>query len=147
MAAGTVWIANSSVASSAMANDLRYVPLRDAQTDSFAFQFVAYRAGTVSLTVNYVMSASEANNVRLRFDWIVLSAGDNPTTALTTGTAFTVTPGANVLMQQVTSTSSADLAITIATAGQVVCGKLYRLGTDGADSHTGDMRIIDVRAA
>jgi hypothetical protein len=141
-----VWTANSAVASSAFGNGLRYVPMRDAQSDYIEFQFVAPSTGNVALTVLYAMSAASGNNVRLRFDWLVLSSGGNPSAAVTTGTAFTITPGNDTLVHSVTSSDSSDLSVAV-TAGDTVYGKLYRLGTDGADTHTGDMRVIELRVS
>lgn len=147
MAAGTVWVANSATTSSAFANGVRYVPIRDAQSDYIEFQFVASKTGDGRLAVNYSMSASEANNVRLRLDVLKLSPNDTPSTAATTGTAFTVSPGANVTMKEIDSDDSSDFTISGLTVGQVIYCKLSRLGADGADTHTGDMRIIEARVA
>lgn len=142
---GTVWVANSSQASSAFGNSLRYVALRDAQSDYIEFQFCAWKPNH-TIEVNYAMSSSEANAVRVRLDVLKLAAGDAPSTAATTGTAFTVTPGSNVTVQQIKSTDSADLALTSLASGRIVYCRLTRLGSDGADTHTGDMRVIEVRA-
>jgi hypothetical protein len=143
---GTVWAANSAVASSALGNGLRYVPLRDAQSDYIEFQFVATSTGTVSLSALYAMSAASGNSVRLRLDTLVVSEGGNPSAAVTTGTAFTITPGNDTLLHAVDSGDSGDLSIDV-VAGDIVYGKLYRLGTDGADTHTGDMRVIELRVS
>jgi len=142
--AGTVWASNSSQVSSAYANGVRYVPLLDANSDYVEFQFVATFTGTVRLDVLYAMSSALANGVRMRLDWVKLASGDNPTTAVTTGTAFTVTPAATTDVHTIDTTNSADFALAV-VAGQTVYFKLYRLGTDGADTHTGDQRIIEIR--
>lgn len=137
----TVWVANSSVASSAYANGLRYIPLRDANSDYIEFQFVAERTTTLEIVVCYAMSSSEANAITLRLDSLVISSGGNPTTAVTTGSNFNVSPGSDVLIHTVTSSNSGDLNFSV-TAGDLVYCKLVRLGS--SDSHSGDMRVIEV---
>lgn len=144
-AGSTVEVADSSAASSAYGNNLRYTPLRNAQSDTISFQFVAPVTGTVNVTVIYAMSSAEAANVRLRFDAVALGAGDNPTTAQSAGTAFTITPGNDVLLHEVDSGDSASFAIAV-TAGDIVFCTLSRLTAD-APAHTGDMRVIEVRVS
>lgn len=146
-AGATVWTADSSQASSTFStSNVRYVPLSHSASNTVEFQFVAPYTGTLQLSFMYAMSSSSGNNVRLRLDVLQLATGDAPTTALSTGTAFTVTPGSDVNMHKVSSSDSADLAVSI-TAGKICKFLFTRLGSDGADTHTGDMRIIDVRAA
>lgn len=140
----TAWVIDSSVATSAFANDIRYIPLRHLQSDYIMFQFVSAKTGSINISFRYAMSSSEANNIRLRADWFVLSTGGNPSTALTTGTAFTLSATNDVLLHELTSSSSSDLTISVST-GDILVFKLTRLGSDGADTHTGDMRILEVR--
>ncbi len=142
---GTIWVVNSTNASSAYANGLRYIKMIDGATEFVEFQFLSVVTGNVTFVFSYAMSSATANSVRLRFDSLIVTAGGNPTTAVTTGTAFTVTPGSNVLVQEVDSGDSANLTLAV-TAGDIVYGYLTRLGTDGADTHTGDFRLIDIRA-
>jgi hypothetical protein len=141
----TVWSADSAVSSSAHANGVRYVPLRNAQSDTLTFQFASARTGTLELAVHYAMSAAEANGVRLRVDSLALSAGDNPSDALTTGTAFTLTASNDVFLHQITSSDSGDLSFAV-TLADIVIVTITRLGSDGADTHTGDFRVYQVRA-
>lgn len=141
----TVWSADSAVGSSAHANGVRYVPLRNAQSDTITFQFASARTGTLELAARYAMSAAEANGVRLRVDSLVIGDGDNPSDALTTGTAFTLTTTNDVLSHQVTSSDSGELNFSV-TLGEVVIVTITRLGSDGADTHTGDFRVYQVRA-
>jgi len=144
-AAGSkVWVGNSSQLSSTYANGVTYIPMRHAQSDTISFQFVAGRTGTINLGVVYAMSSALASNVRLRLDVVKLATSDNPTNALTTGTAFIVAPGSNVVLHTVSSSDSADLAIPV-TAGQTVACVLTRLGADVLDTHQGDMRVLEVR--
>lgn len=142
----TIWIANSAVVSSAYANNVRYIPMRHSQSDYVEFQFIAGSTGTVQLQTIYAMSAAESNNVRLRLDVLTLASAANPTTSVTTGTAFTVTPGNDVLIHTVTSSNSSDFALSV-TAGNVIYCYLTRLGSDGADTHSGDFRLIEIKVA
>lgn len=142
----TVWIANSAVVSSAYANNVRYIPMRHSQSDYVEFQFIAGNTGILQLQTIYAMSAAESNNVRLRLDTLILASAANPTTSATTGTAFTVTPGNDVVIHTITSSNSSDFAIS-ATAGNVVYCYLTRLGSDGADTHSGDFRLIEIKIA
>lgn len=141
----TVWSADSDASSSAHANGIRYVPLRDAESDTLTFQFASARTGTLELAVHYAMSSSSAAGVRLRVDSLALSAGGNPSDALTTGTAFTLTTTNDVLLHQITSSDSGDLNFSV-TLADIVIVTITRLGSDGADTHTGDFRIYQVRA-
>lgn len=140
----TPWVIDSAVATSAFANDVRYVPMRHSNSDYIMFQFASAKTGPINISFRYAMSSSEANNIRLRADSYVLSTGGNPSTALTTGTAFTLSATNDVLLHELTSSSSSDLTISV-SAGDILVFKLTRLGSDGADTHTGDMRIVEVR--
>lgn len=143
----TVWSADSAVTSSSYGNGLRYVPMRDAQDDYIQFQLLAGATGTLSFLLRYAMSSASSNVVRLRVDSLTMAAGGNPSTALTTGTAFTVTPGSDTLAHDVTSSDSANLSFAV-TAGDTVVVKISRLAlSDAADTHAGDFRAIDVRVA
>lgn len=146
--ASTIWAGGSDKNSSTYSgsdNGLRYTPLSHGSDNYFEFQWIPQYTGTASLSVMYSMSASSANNVKLRLDVLKLGNSANPTTSPTTGTSFTITPGANVLTHTLSSSDSSDLSIAV-TAGNVVYCKLYRLGTDTVtDTHTGDMRILGVR--
>lgn len=140
----TVWISNSSVASSTYANSLRYIPIRHSQSDFVEFQFIPSTTAIVQLQIGYAMSSATASDIRLRLDTLSVASGGDPTTSLTTGTAFTISASNDVLTHTLTSASSSNLALSV-TAGSVFYGKFIRLGSDGADTHTGDMRILEIR--
>jgi hypothetical protein len=142
----TVWIANSAVVSSTYANNVRYIPMRHSQSDYVEFQFIAGNTGTLQLQAVYAMSSAESNNVRLRLDTLFLASASNPTTSATTGTAFTITPGNDTVIHTITSSNSSDFALSV-TAGNIVYCILTRLGSDGADTHTGDLRLIEIKIA
>lgn len=141
---GTLWALNATQLSSLYGNGLQYVPLVDGNSDSVEYQFVPGFTGTIKFEFLYAMSAANGGNVRLRFDVLQLADGDNPTTAATTGAAFSVTPGNDVVLHRLTSVQSASLAFAV-TAGRIVKVLLTRLGADGLDTHTGNMQIVEAR--
>ena len=115
---------------------VEYLPLRVGQADTIEFQFVA--AGDCAIDIVYAMSASNAGDVDLRLDSLVLTDGGDPDAALSTGTVTTFVPGADVNRH---TAASANFEIT-AAAGDVVRALLERPATD---THTGDMRVLDLR--
>ena len=139
--ATTVFVVDSSVASSSYGNGLRYVPVRHGQSDSIVFQFIASATGVARLGIVYAMSSAAAAGVRLRVDVGQFGAGDAPTGSLSTGTAFTVTTPNDVNLHEITSSQSSDLAISV-TAGKIVVVQVNRLGSDAADTHAGDLRAL-----
>jgi hypothetical protein len=141
LAGGTIWILSSSQPSSPYASGLRYIPCRHAFSDYVEFQFIAAASGTAELRLALAMSSAEAVGVRWRVDRGLVAEGGDPTTALATGTAFTWTPLASVLRQDIDSRHSADLSFAV-TKNDVVIIRITRLGTDGDDDHTGAARII-----
>ena len=139
-----VQVVASSQASSVLPNGVSYVPMSHGVDEYISFQITAMQTGTLEVSALYSMSAAEANDVRLRLDTLVLGAGDDPTTSVTTGTAFTLTPGSDTLAHVLDSGDSADFSIAV-TAGDTVYCSLYRLGTSILDTHTGDMRVIQLQ--
>lgn len=142
--ATTVWVADSTVSSSAYPNNIRYVPLRNNSTDSIEFQFVSEKSGTLSASVLYAMSSAEANVVNIQFDQLVLGIGSSPATAATLGTAFNVTTDSDVLLHSMSVGNNSSFYINTNTGNIVYC-KLTRSGS--ADSHTGDFRVLEIRMA
>jgi hypothetical protein len=143
----TVPVADSLQASGAYANNLRYVPLRHAQTDYAGFQVVAPIAGTFAVTVHYAMSGGSVAGVRFRVDSNVIAQGGNPAQAVTTGTPFTLTTTNDVLDHQLTVTNSANMSFAV-TQGAKVTFYLFRLGTDLVnDTHASDFQIEDMEWA
>lgn len=144
-AGATVWAVNSSQVSSVFGGNtvLRYVPLLHGNSDFVEFQLLPANTGTMNVAILYAMSSASANNVRVRIDRLSVAVGGDPTTALTNGTATTITPGSDTLLHSLTNSTDTDLAISV-TAGIPLYIRLTRLGADVADTHTGDMRVVDV---
>ncbi len=139
----TVWVADSSVSSSVFpTSNVRYVPLRNNQTDAIEFQFVSAISGSLDVYVLFAMSSSEANVVSLQFDNLELGLGSNPSTAPTLGAAFNVTPGTDVLIHSASFNESSTMRLS-ANVNDVVYCRLTRSGS--ADSHAGDLRVLEVR--
>lgn len=135
---------NSSASGSTYGNGVEFIPLRKSQADSIEFQLRADSAGTMTIKVMYAMSAANGGNVRLRADRRVTSVGSDPSTALTAGTAFSITPGNDANAHAATSSDSSDLSFSV-SAGDLVRVKLTRIN-DGNDTHTGDLRVLAVTA-
>ena len=143
-AGNTVWVADASVSSSVYPiSNIRYVPLRNGNTDSLEYQFVSAISGSITTQILFSMSASEANSVTLHFDQLVFGIGGDPNAAPTLGTPVNITPGADVLLHSA-SLESSNFTIS-ANAGDIIYCKLTRSGS--SDSHTGDMRVIEVRVS
>jgi hypothetical protein len=137
----TVWVAASSVASSAYANGLNYVPLRTGVDDYVQFQFVAAKTGLTKIGIVFAMSAPASADIALRVDKGEFAMGEDPSAALTVGDVFYYSTQNDMLLAEVTSETNASLAF------QTVAGRLYvvrinRLGTDVNDTHSGDMRVV-----
>lgn len=129
------------------ANGTEYVPLRRGQADTLEFQYRADSAGTVTLKISYAMSAANGGNARLRVDRRITSVGSDPSAALTSGTAFSLAPGNDANVHAFTSSDSSDMSFSVA-AGDLVRVKVTRIsdGSDAADTHTGDLRILGISA-
>lgn len=139
----TVWVADTSVSSSAYPlSNIRYVPLRNDQTDSLEFQFASAIGGSFDASILFAMSSAEANVVNLQFDSLVVSEGANPNSSPTLGASFNVTPGSDMLLHTASYQESSTFRLT-ASEGDIVWCRLTRSGS--ADSHTGDMRVIEIR--
>jgi len=141
-ASSSIWVSNSSTNGSVYANNIRYVPLRDGYSDYVEFQFLASKTGTTAVNIVYAMTSSEANYITLRLDTIIIGSDDNPTTSITTGSSFNHTTSSDVLIHELTPTQDSNLNITT-TLNDIVYCKLIRSGA--ADTHSGDMRIIEIR--
>ena len=133
-----IWVVGSSVVGSSFANGIRYYPLASGASDFVEFQVVASSRFTLELV--YAMSSASASLPILRVDSLVLSEGEDPTTALTAGTPFTINPGNDVLLHTTTGLESADLSLA-ASEKDLVMIRITR--TDAA--HPGDLRLIEVR--
>lgn len=122
---------------------LRYLPLVEGGTEPCSFQFIAPRTGEIAIRVAYAMSASNGGDVALRLDSLITTEGSNPSTALTAGTPFTITPGSNTTRHTVNEEDSGDLQMTV-VAGDIVRCLLDR-PTSG-DTHTADFKIYKIWA-
>lgn len=143
--ANNVWVVESSAAASALGNGVTYTPLRQGQADSIEVQFLAGKDAP-ELTLVYAMSAADAGDVELRLDVLSVGDGDDPATALGAGTPFTVTPGSDTNRHSADKTDSAEMALSAVSAGDLVRVKITR-PTGGADTHTGDLRALDIVVA
>ena len=137
---GGIWVIDSSELSSTYPNGLRYVPLVSGGTDTVEFQFAVGTTGTLNLHLIYAMSGASANDITLRVDTLVLGDSGVPSTAMTAGTPFDVTPGNDVNIHWVTQADSGDLSLAV-TAGDTIRVLITR--TDA--THPGDMRITELR--
>lgn len=140
---GLIW--SSDVMGSAYPNGVSYIPLPHGSVNSIFSQFIAASSVTLNLIIAYAMSGSESNNINLRLDILIYSNGDAPNTALTTGTPFTVSCSPDIFSHNITSLNSSNLSFAV-TTGQRIVIKFSRIGNDVADTHTGDMQIIDIGA-
>lgn len=135
-------VATATAPSSVFGNGVGYIPLREAQNDTISFQAVAESSAPSELTIVYAMSAANTGNVSLRFDLLVNSNGSDPSSPVTSGTVFVITPGNDVLQHSVDSSNSSDLRLWL-NRGDLVYGSLQR-PNDGSDTHTGDLRILQL---
>lgn len=143
---GSIWVVDSSQDSSELANGVTYVPMFHGNSDWIKYQFRASVTRTVKFYFPYVMSSSSGNDVRFRMDSLAVSDGSSPAAAVTTGTAFTVTPGDDVNQHTLSKADSADLTLSV-TAGQLLYFKLFRLGAAGEDTHLGELRMMEAWCA
>ena len=137
-------IIESSAAGSSLGNGITYVPLVKSAADWVELQIRPQTAGTIKIRITYFMSAANGGNVRLQVSSAVIAVAADPTASLVAGTAFSITPGSNTNIQAVTESDSTDLSLTV-TAGGVARIRLTRVA-DGNDTHTGDIRLIDITA-
>lgn len=141
----TIEVALSSVSQSFYSNEVSYLPLRSGETDQVEFQFVTAVSGTQNISFMYAMSAAESNDVFLQFDSLSLGLGDDPTTAPTLGSSFTLTPGNDANIHSASNNENSSLQFS-ADSGNIVYCRLTRSGSDANDTHTGDFRILNIRA-
>lgn len=148
VAGQTIEVVASTSAQSELGNGVSYIPLVQGNGDTIDFQFVAADDGDIEVVLVYRMSVANGGDVELQLSHLITSAGDDPTAATTSESAFTVTPGNDVNQHVVDGeTASSTLKQTV-SKGDHVYMKIQR-PTGGGDSHTGDMQIlaIGVRAA
>lgn len=149
LAAEPVWVVYTTADGNSFANGVSYQVLPKtpsplaAPNDYIQLQLIPNFTGNAVLTVLYAMSVANGGAVQLKVDYLVTGTGDDPSTGLTTQTAFTVTPGNDVLGHVLNAASSATLQIAV-TAGKLVLIRLSRV-IDGSDTHTGDFRYLDSR--
>lgn len=135
-----VWVVYADQPNGAYATSgLRYVTtLRDANTDTIEFQYLARETGTLSITLAYAMTADNGGDVELTVQAQKFADGDDPDAALPSGTATAFTPGSGTTRKTVTLT----LDVTAGDTGRIVITR----SNGGNDTHTGDMRILAVAA-
>ncbi len=143
---GTIWVAGASNSSSAYASGLTYTPLRHGFDDYVRFQALSARNGTISLMIKFAMSGGQAANLYLRIDKLIISNGSSASTGITTGTSFIKSLNNDILVHESTSSDSSDLTFNV-TSNDIVFIIINRLGSDLVlDTHSSDLRIIDLRA-
>ena len=133
----------SSAAQAALGNGTRYWPLVEGAADTLKFQVRVGLGGPYALRFSYYMATSHAGNVSLRVDKRKFGAGNDPTTALTAGVGFTVTPGSNTTLHMVTEANSTSCFTGELAEGDLVTFLVTRVN-DGSDTHTGDMRVLGI---
>jgi hypothetical protein len=136
------WVITGSAAGSAYANNLTYTPFEQGAADTIELEFVSSITGSLEVEMLYAMSVANTGDVSLQLDYLVLGTGDDPTTSITTQTAFTITPGNDALLHTVSSADDSSMLIDV-TAGDSVYIKITR--PTASDTHTGDMRAIRIR--
>jgi len=121
----------------------------DASTNEFAQFSVAFpkswNEGTVTFQVYWAPSSTNTGNCLFRMEGV--SVGDGDTIDIAFGTPATITDAGigTVEDQQVSAVSS---AITIAgspAVDQQTYFQLYRFAADGADTFTGDARVLGIK--
>jgi hypothetical protein len=135
-------VVSATSSSSAFGNGVSYIPLREGQSDSISFQFVAESSAPTELAMFYAMSAANSGDVSLRMDILINSNGSDPSATATSGTEFYFTPGNDVLQHNVDSSDSSDFRLWL-NRGDFVYGSIER-PNDGSDTHTGDCRVLQI---
>lgn len=151
-------IVSSTATASAYGNGVRFVPLRPPATaiaanvgsvpDSVTAQGIMSTTGNVEIYAEYAMAAGNTGVVAQQLAFIDVTSGGDPSAALTTQTAGSITPGNDALKHEVASSLYTGLAIGAVTKGDVINVVLTRpTGSGGdADTHTADMRLIGIGA-
>ncbi len=134
-----VWIVDSSQVSGAYATSgISYVPLNAGNSDHIEFGFTAGKSGTITITLIYAMTASEASNsVDLTVQTYGIAVGEDPDGSPPAGSAASVTPGSG------TTVKKTEIEVTGIEVDDIGFIKLTR---SNSDSHTGDMRILGIKA-
>lgn len=97
--------------------------------------------GTYALVVRYHMATANAGNIVLRVDRSLISPAGDPSTGLTMGASFSVTPGSNTMLQEVTPSLSAAMLVDVNASGTV---GLFRFVREDSGGHPGVMRVISL---
>lgn len=139
-----VEVVTASQAATAYGNGIEYIPLIKGGADSIEFQFRSPATGNINICILYAMSAANAGNIQLRLDSLIVSDSEDPSAALSTGTAFIATPGNDTNKHTINEVTSTQLQLSLTINDLVRC-KLVRT-TDVADTHTGDVRIMKITA-
>ena len=134
----------SNVTTSAYGTSLvRYLPLSKVASpdEQYAqFQFQARRSGRLRVYLDYAPSVSNGGDVQFDYSGAIINAGDDPNAALTALASQTFTPGTGATRKTLVIDTTLDVA-----PGDDVVYKILR-DDDGADTHTGSMNIITLKA-
>lgn len=140
IAGESVWVATATTSGSSYpTSGVEYIPMRVGQGDSIEFQLVSQTSPTMTFDVVYAMSAADGGDIDLQLDSIVVGDGDDPNGSLSSGPSTTFVPG-NDTNAHIASSDNFNVSVS---KGDVVRCKLTRPATD---THTGDCRVIDIRA-
>lgn len=139
-----IWANESSASGSAYpTSGISYIPLIKGASDYIGFQIPSAINGTVRVNIMYGMSVAHSGNVELRLDRLVITDGSSLTGSIVTGSSFTFTPGNDINKKTLTYSTSNTLSFAV-SSNDIIKTRLNRL-TSSNDTHTGDMRIIEVR--
>ncbi len=134
-----VWIVYSSISSSYYQNNIKFIPLRNNESDNIEFQFISATGGIIETQIYYAMSVPDLGNLRIQFDYLKLNIGSDPTSMPNLGTAFNTIPGNNTLINKIENNTlrfNADI-------DDLIYCRITRSGS--FDTHIGDMRIIEIK--
>ena len=137
-------LSTDAVTPTIYANKKPYIQLAQPSGNFVVGKFFASITGNVEISMLYAMSNANPGNVQLTFSHAQQSVGDDPSAALTVDPAFTFTPGNNANIHLLNAAVAAVLKIAV-VAGQDITIMLQR-SIGGADTHTGDLRILSMRA-
>lgn len=139
-----VEVVTASQAAGVYSNGVEYIPFVQGAGDTMAFQFRAPATGDVVVRICYAMSAANGGNVELTMDRLIASDDDDPSAALTAGTAFVVTPGNDANKHTIDAAETAHTTLTVVENDIVRCSLERTVA--GNDTHTGDMRVLNISA-
>lgn len=124
--------------------------LVNAATSSFWFDFILPEGWSASTDILFDMTYSVSvgsNNIRWQLDyWVVNDAGDTtPASATDTKNETTAAPASTEVLKKITTTTLKIDGTDLAAGSHIIC-KMSRLGSDGADTNTGEVYLHGLQA-